>query len=104
MKTDEVCALALQERRMTHKLDFDALAKDVLALLRKYELAPEAFGVSLAIPSKDFDVIAAAYPGHSPEMILISSGDGIQWYVQIERRRALEDFPPGATLTPPPDG
>jgi hypothetical protein len=88
---------------MTEGLDFEALARDVLGVLGRYGLSPDAFGVILTIPGKDFDMIAATHPGHHPEMILISKGGDIQWHVQIMRRRALEDFPPGAILTPPPD-
>jgi hypothetical protein len=76
---------------MTEGLDFEALARDVLGVLGRYGLSPDAFGVILTIPGKDFDMIAATHPGD------------IQWHVQIMRRRALEDFPPGAILTPPPD-
>jgi hypothetical protein len=88
---------------MVSKVDFDTLANEIVTILHDYGLRPNSFGLSFTLSSEDFDKIAADYPGHHPEMILISKGDDIQWYVQITRGRAFEEFPPGAILSPPPD-
>ena len=86
---------------MKQKLNADALANEILSVLKAHGLKTKAFGISLTIPGRDFDVIAADYPDHQPEMLLIRNGNEIQWYVKIVRQRSLEDFPPGAILNPP---
>ncbi len=91
---------------MVDRTDLQAFADDVGILLRKYNLKSEGFVVSITMHSKDFDVIASGHPDLvHPEMILKNGTIGdIQWGVQILRRRAREDYPPGTFLTPPPDG
>jgi hypothetical protein len=90
---------------MGSRLDLNQLSEDILVILREYGLAPDGFVVSITVPSKDFDAIAAGHSDHiHPEMIRkTGESNKTQWSVQILRRRALEDFPPGAILSPPPD-
>lgn len=90
---------------MSHKLDLESLGKNVLAVLQKYGLPLEYFGISTTMSGENFDVIADGHPDLvNPEMMRKSAeSDGVQWWVQIMRRRALKDFPPGAILGPPPD-
>jgi hypothetical protein len=88
---------------VAEKVNIELLARDVLALLHRHGLTPDAYGINMTIPGAAFDALAKEYPGHQPELILITKGNGIQWFVQIQRRRMPEDFPPGVILTPPPD-
>ncbi len=82
--------------------DLEAVAREVLALLRRNGLNPDAYGVTLTVPRKDFERLAERYLGQRPELILVSASDrGLQWFVQVHLKRELEDFPPGAIIPPP---
>lgn len=91
---------------MNNKIDFDQLAEDVLSLLQKHGLNTERFGINLAISGCEFDALVMNYPNHRPEMLLLRSKgeESPQWFIQITRLRAPEDFPPGIIITPPNDG
>jgi hypothetical protein len=93
------------ERTMSYRLDLESLGKEVLAVLQKYGLQLEYLGINIAMSGKNFDAIADGHPDLvNAEMMRKSvESDGVQWWVQIMRIRALEDFPPGAILSPPPD-
>lgn len=90
---------------MTDKLDFETLGKEVLDVLRKHGVVLELFNVTIAMSGAAFDVAAAAYPDRvHPEMIRKSGeSDGIQWSIQVLRRRVIEDFPPDVVPTSPLD-
>jgi hypothetical protein len=88
---------------MKRKFTAETLANEILSILEAHGLKTRAFGISVTIPGQEFDAVAADYPNHQPEMVLIRSGNGIQWYVKITRERSLADFPPGALLRPPND-
>lgn len=86
---------------MRDKLDFDALATEILQVLNRHGLTPDMYGVSMSIAKSDFDRVAAEHPGHHPEIIVITTP---KWYIQIKRRRDMEDYPPGAIMPPPSNG
>ncbi len=86
---------------MDNHIDFDALANNLWDLLRQYGLRPVSFGISFVIPRDQFEAIAADHPGQHPEMILLRRGN--EWYIKIQREKRLEDFPPGAIMTPDED-
>lgn len=91
---------------MTNKIDIESISKDVWLVLQKHGLAPDAYGLVLTLPDKDFDVLVADHPDRThPEMVMktVTESNGLQWFVQIMRRRSLGDFPPGAILTLSPD-
>ncbi len=87
------------------ELNLEALARDVETVIRRHGLTPDGFVVSISMSGRAFDDVANGHPDHvHPELMRKGrTYDSIQWHVQILRRRALEDFPPGAILAPPPD-
>ncbi len=87
---------------MTSTLDFDALARDLLAVFRRHGLKPDRFDLHVGMAREDFEALAADHPSRHPEMISVDR-DG-EWSMLIQRRRVREDYPPGAFLTPPPGG
>ncbi len=86
---------------MVNKLDFDALASDILQVLQRHGLNPDMYGVTLRMGKDEFERIAVENPEHHAGIIGITTP---RWFVQIMRRRDLEDYPPGAIMPPPPDG
>ncbi len=82
--------------------NLEAVAKEVLELLRRSGLNPDSYGVSLTVPRRDFERLAERYPRQNQGMIAISeSTGGLLWYVKVMLRLEFEDFPPGAILPPP---
>ncbi len=92
------------EAKMNDKGKLELVAAEVLDVLRKHELFPDAFGMNLTIPRKDFAALAVDYPMHHADIILISSeNNGVQWFVQVTPRLAYEDFSSSAIVPSPSD-
>jgi len=85
---------------MAHKLDFDVLCRDILAVLRRHDLRPESFGISVTLTQQDFNVLAAHRPESTEATLILRNcqTEGIQASVQIMKQR---EFPPEMHRLPP---
>ena len=90
---------------MVDYLDLKALNEELLALLEKYELKPKILSLSMVLSTDLFDAIANDHPHHkNPGILQTGHTDSkLQWGILIRREMKLEEFPPGAILTPPSD-
>ncbi len=85
------------------RLSLEALSNDLWALFQSYHLVVSDFMVCLTIPGREFDVLAVGHPNRIHPRVLqySASSGGVERFVQITRRRELEEFPPGVILSPP---
>jgi hypothetical protein len=90
---------------MDKQLDLDALGKGILALIGEYGLPMEFVGITLTMSASDFDTTAKNHPDQIMPYILRKTGvsHGCQWYIQVQRRPSVDEFPPGAIIAPPHD-
>jgi hypothetical protein len=88
---------------MSETVDLNALAADILDVLRKHKLHVEIYGLSVTVRPAVFQELARQLPELTTlDRAIFKTGDtaGHQWHIQIAKRYELEDVPPGF-LTPP---
>ncbi len=85
----------IKDISMTRKINLDKLSRDMLALLKVYDLKPEFFALSITLHRDDFDAIATGHLDlYNPEAIMRVEKDiRPLWSIQILRRQGPEDLP-----------
>ncbi len=88
---------------MSHKVDFDAIAGEILEVMHNHGLMPNILGLIVNVPDEQFEALAQQYPNnrqphHGPGMILIKQKD--QWFIQIQPILKPGDYPSGEMLRP----
>lgn len=81
---------------MKKDIDLTEISNQVLEVLKRFDLKPYSFGLSIALEKDDFEYLAEKHPDHIlPNIILKtkSESDGIQWSVQILGKMTLQDAP-----------
>ncbi|MCG8348611.1 MAG: hypothetical protein MI924_12640 [Chloroflexales bacterium] len=81
-------------------IDFDAIGRDVLAVLARHGLEPDSFDVGIVLPGATFDQLL----GNHPQLIngrmvgITIHINGLPASVQVIRRR---DMHPDMVMQPP---
>ncbi len=82
----------------SQKVDFNAIAQEVLDVIRRHSLTPSTLGLIFNVPREEFDALAQQYPGHHPGIIIIKKGN--DWFVQVQPILKPGDYPTGEVLKP----
>jgi hypothetical protein len=88
---------------MSETVDLNALAADILDVLRKHKLHVEIYGLSVTVRPAVFQELARQLPELTTlEQVIYKTStiSDYQWYIKVTKRYELMELPPGF-LTPP---
>ena len=88
---------------MSHKVDFDAVAGEILDVMHRHGLTPNILGLIINVPDEQFEALAQQYPAdrhphYGPGIILIRQKN--QWFIQVQPILKPGDYPTGEILRP----